>query len=229
MKSTRVRIPGLAPALAFLAAATAAAPAFAESVPGRLDATFGVGGETTVDFATGIDYAWAVAAQPDGKVVAAGVAVGANQDFAVARWNLDGTLDASFGSGGKVTTAIGTANEFAKSVVLQPDGKIVAGGPSRTGAYNEFAVARYLPDGSLDPTFGTGGKVVTSISTGHDYLNAIALQSDGKIVGAGYSNQDGNLEMAVVRWKGDGTLDAGFGTGGKVVIAGSVGIDCPIA
>lgn len=186
-------------ALAWLALAPCGRFAQAEPVPGRLDATFGSGGTATADFATGLDYAWAVAVQPDDKVVAAGVAVGADQDFALARWNVDGTLDPTFGSGGKVTTAIGSGNEFAKSVVLQPDGKIVAGGPSRTGAYNEFAVARYLPDGSLDPAFGTGGKVVTSISTGHDYLNAIALQSDGKIVGAGYSNQDGNLEMAVVR------------------------------
>jgi len=222
MKDSRPKALALA---ACLVASLATGPARADSVPGRLDASFGAGGTTTVNFAAGIDYAWSIAAQPDGKVVAAGVAVGTNQDFAVGRWNADGSLDATFGSGGKVTTAIGTSNEFAKSVVVQPDGRIVAGGPSRTGSYNEFSLVRYLSDGTLDAGFGTGGKVVTSIASGHDYLNAIALQDDGKIVGAGNSNQAGNLEPAVVRWNGDGTLDGGFGTGGKVVIAGSVGID----
>lgn len=126
----RRTLSGILAAVVFATAILTARPAAADGVPGRLDATFGTGGAATANFATGIDYAWSIDAQPDGKVVTAGVAVGTNQDFAVARWTANGTLDSTFGSGGKVTTAIGTSNEFAKSVRVQSDGKILAGGRS---------------------------------------------------------------------------------------------------
>src|SRR6185369_13250141 len=103
-----------------------------------------------------------VAVQPDGKIVAAGaVQFSASSDFALARYNTDGTLDGTFGAGGKVTTDFTGGYDFATSVVVQPDGKILAGGNAGMAPFAGFALARYNSDGSLDATFGTGGKVAT--------------------------------------------------------------------
>jgi uncharacterized delta-60 repeat protein len=111
-------------------------------------------------------------------------------------WAADGDLDTSFSSDGKVTTAIGSGADQANSVVVQSDGKIVAAGYS-TGV---FAVVRYNIDGSLDTTFDTDGKVTTAIGSGTDRANSVVVQSDGKIVAAGYSNNGTNVDFAVVRY-----------------------------
>ncbi|MQA76160.1 MAG: hypothetical protein GEU88_17810 [Solirubrobacterales bacterium] len=124
-----------------------------------------------------------MAIQPDGKIVAAGRAGGL---FALARYNPDGSLDATFGSGGKVVTSIGDGGDFARAVAIQADGKIVAAGRTAQGGGN-VAVARYLPSGALDPTFGDAGRVITGLG-GDESAKAIAIQdadtlpNDGKIV-----------------------------------------------
>ena len=179
---------------------------------GTFDASFGSGGTVITEFSNG---AAALALQPDGKIVVAGgtrVTFPAPVDFALARYNPDGALDATFGSGGKVVTDFGGANEGAKALAVQPDGKIVMAGTSSDGALSsfKFAVARYNPDGSLDSTFGAGGKVTTSFG-GFTRAFALALQPDGKIVVAGQALS----QVALARYNSDGTLDATFGSGGR--------------
>lgn len=190
----------------------------AHAAPGDLDTTFNGTGTATTAVTTGADNAWDVLVQPDGKVVTGGQARGTNTDFAIVRRNDDGTLDGSFGTGGVVTTPIGTADEIARAVLRQPDGKLLLAGYARIGANNDFAVVRYDEDGTLDPTFGTGGIATTPIGAGNDNGFAAALQPDGKIVVAGYATL-ASLDFAVVRFNDDGTLDGTFGTGGIVTVA----------
>jgi uncharacterized delta-60 repeat protein len=189
---------------------------------GRLNAN-GLIGTGDGAFATSLspadDVANAMVIQPDGKVVLAGYATFAttNLDFALVRYNVDGSLDSTFGSGGIVTTAIGSLNDIAYGLVLQTDGKLVAAGYSRGSTNDEFAVVRYNPDGSLDSTFGSGGIVTTFIGTNGSQGNAVALQPDGKIVLAGYSiPATGDQAVALVRYNTDGSLDPTFGTAGIV-------------
>jgi uncharacterized delta-60 repeat protein len=208
----------VAAAVALMAASLVAlTAASAQAAPGDLDSMFGVGGKLTTDFGGGPDGAQAVALQPDGKIVAAGTS---GTDFGLARYNPDGSLDASFGAGGKVTTDFGSGSDGAQAVALQPDGKIIAAGKSEPDFDFDFALARYNPDGSLDASFGTGGRVTSDISGfpgGGDQSEAVAVQPDGRIVAAGTAVVPGvGFSFAVARYNANGSLDATFGTDGKV-------------
>ncbi len=185
---------------------------------GTLDATFGTGGKVVTAIGASNDFASSVAIQ-SGKIVVAGYAAGGtNIDFAVARYNADGTLDTTFGTGGKVTTAVGNLDDFASSVAIQADGKIVVAGATEITLFsNDFAVLRYNVNGSLDTTFGTGGKVVAPIGNSDDFASSVAIQTDGKIVVAGASSDGATDDFAVARFNANGALDTTFGTGGKVV------------
>src|SRR6266536_6144139 len=199
--SMRRRIqPRLALAVLALALVAAALPGAAVAAAGALDPTFGIGGEVTTDFG-GSDSAQAVAIQSDGKILAAGLS-GAG-DFALARYNADGSLDPSFGSGGKVTTDFG-GFDLALGVALQSDGKIVAAGQG--GSSFDFALARYNADGSLDTSFGSGGKVTTDFGV-FDAATAVAIQRDGKIVATGSTFSSGFQQFALARYNADGSLD----------------------
>ena len=129
-------------------------------------------------------------------------------------------LDPTFGTGGKVTTEFG-GNDLTYSVAIQPDGKIVVAGSAGIGANEDFAVARYNADGSLDTTFNGTGKLTTDLGGEHDIANGVSIQSDGKIVVAGYSGFglgfDEELVWAVVRYNANGTLDTTFNGTGKVM------------
>ena len=132
----------------------------------------------------------------------------------------DGDLDASFGTGGKVVTSILSQDDFAHSVAIQSDGKIVVAGETKNGTFDEFALARYNADGTLDTSFGNaGGKVITNSNNNGDHAYSVAIQSDGKILLAGASDNTGNDDFALYRYDTDGSLDTSFGTGGKVVTA----------
>src|SRR6266568_3400913 len=198
-----------------------APPVGAQAAPGDLDATFCTGGKVTTDFAGDSDHARAVAIQTDGKIVAAGKATNSRrggEDFALARYNPDGTLDTTFGTGGRVTTDFAGDADEAFAVVLQADGKIVAAGKATAGYRGEdFALARYNPNGTLDTTFGTGGKVTTDFAGDADQAFALVLQTDGKIVAAGEANAGYRGEdCALARYSPNGTLDTTLVVGGKV-------------
>ena len=164
----------------------------AHALPGDVDLNFDGDGKVLTDFSSaGLAVArpFAMAIQTDGKLVVAGEAFpGSHSDFILARYNANGSLDTAFGNGGKVTTDFG-GDESAKGMALQADGKIVAVGKSGTVSGVAFLLARYNADGSLDTTFGTGGKVTTDFGTA-DGANAVALQDDGEIVVAGFANSD---------------------------------------
>jgi uncharacterized delta-60 repeat protein len=187
---------------------------------GSLDATFGTGGIVTTPIGSYIDAAYAVAIQDDDKIVAVGYCwnyIVGNYDYALARYNSDGSLDTTFGTDGKVITSVGDDSEAAYGVAIQDDDKIVVAGASWLSGTVDFSLVRYNSDGSLDTTFGTGGKVLTSIGSGNDFGSALAIQDGGKIVVAGYSNANGSNDFALVRYNSDGSLDTTFGTGGIVL------------
>ena len=194
-------------------------PIRAQAAQGDLDPGFGNGGKVTTLFGGG-DSVFAIATEPGGKIIAVGSA--SNRDFAIARYDNDGSLDPGFGSGGKVTTDFFGNTDVALAVALQPDGKIIAAGRTRVAGTNfelfDFAVARYNADGSLDSTFGSGGKVTTDFTGGFDIAHAIAIQPNGKIVVAGWARNSatGGLDFGVARYNPNGSLDTGYGSGGKL-------------
>jgi uncharacterized delta-60 repeat protein len=188
------------------------------NVDGTLDASFGDDGRVLTPVRSGGDVGQAVALQLDGRIVVAGYSAGAaNFDFALVRYNADGTLDASFGLEGKATSPVGSSGSLGYSVALQPDGKILVTGEAIGVVNDDFALVRYNADGSLDASFGTGGKVLTPISSTYDYARAVALQSDGRILVAGSAWWGDHYVLALVRYDSDGSLDSTFGTGGKVI------------
>ena len=193
---------------------------------GTRDASFGSNGTITTSFGPTTDTVEAIALQPDGKVVAAG-STGhpqqGDQDFAVARYKPNGSLDPTFGFDGKVATGFPSAADFANAVALQPDGKIIVAGATLTGLRSAFALVRYNADGTLDEGFGAGGQVRTSFADTSDIANAVAVQPNGKIVVAGYAFAAFHSDFALARYNADGTLDTSFGAGGKVTAFVGVG------
>lgn len=217
---------------------------------GVLDRTFGNGGKVRTDFARESDGIGAIAIRPDGRIIAAGGAQNAAGgdtalDFALARYQRNGKLDPTFGRGGKVGTdflskAFTSLNDAIADIAIQRDGKIVAvGGTERPEANRDdfdFAVARYNSNGTLDPTFGTGGKVVTDFAKKDDQAGSVMIQPDGKIIVGGMTggrityafdriaifdthqlpNSTGT-NLALVRYLPNGKIDTSFGKGGKVV------------
>jgi len=195
---------------------------------GSLDSSFGDGGIVTTTFPEG-SYAFDVALQADGKIIAAGTVFvdfnpgeSSNTDFALARYNPDGTPDATFGNGGQVSTDFLGLEDDAFSVLIQPDGKIVAVGSANDPAtFYDFAAVRYLSNGTLDTTFGVAGKVHTDFGDQNfDRARSAVLQPDGQIVAAGFAiSQNGGVQnFAVARYTSDGILDTSFGTDGMTQI-----------
>jgi uncharacterized delta-60 repeat protein len=191
---------------------------------GSLDTSFGDGGIVTTTFPEG-SYAFDVALQADGKIIAAGTVFvdfnpgeSSNTDFALARYNPDGTPDAAFGNGGKVSTDFLGLEDDAFSILIQPDGKIVAVGSANDPAtFYDFAAVRYLSNGNLDTTFGVAGKVHTDFGDQNfDRARSAALHPDGRIVAAGLAiSQNGGVQnFAVAQYTSNGVLDTSFGTDG---------------
>ena len=192
---------------------------------GSLDNSFNADGRLTTDFDDDRSIANAVSIQTDGKIVAAGCALVADSAirFALARYNTDGSLDASFDSDGKVTTnGLACANDM----IIQTDGKILAAGnaPSNNGnGGTHLALARYNPNGSLDTTFDGDGLLTTAFDDHDSSASAVAIQPDGKIIAGGskyyydyYEGYNYDETAAFARYNGDGSLDTGFGAGGQM-------------
>ena len=196
-----------------------AAPAL--TAAGTLDSGFSSDGKVTTNFVPTFGAsAQGVVVLPDGKIVAAGYTLSSTaDDFAVARYNADGSLDSAFSDDGKVVTSIGTSDDIAEDVAVQADGRIVVAGYSWIGGNDDFAVVRYNTDGSLDSTFDGDGKLTTAIGTSHDIATSVAIQTDGKIVVAGYSWNGANYDFALARYNGDGSLDTTFSGDGKLTTA----------
>lgn len=190
---------------------------------GSLDKSFGPdhNGQVLTSVAR-LAAATAVTLEGGGKLLVAGYTrdpVGSIGHFALARYGKDGSLDTSFGTAGVVTTAFGAADE-ATSIALDRAGRIVLAGYTATlTGTSGFALARYTANGTLDRTFGTDGKVVTEFGhSGRSSINAVALDSQGRIVVAGFTQAGGTagLDFALARYTATGTLDRTFGTGGEV-------------
>jgi len=197
---------------------------------GNLDRSFGSGGKVLTLAPGGVfSIGNAVIVQPDGRIVVAGRSdFVANDDsfvdFALWRYDPNGTLDGSFGTGGFVRTDFFGGFDFATSLVLQPDGKLVAGGlEDHDDTGWNYALARYNPNGSLDTTFGSVGRVSTDFFGFSDFGRALAMQSDGKLVMAGgIQLADERFSFGLARYNPNGSLDSSFGSGGKVT-ASSLG------
>lgn len=181
---------------------------------GAVDSSFGKDSQVHDQMGGRVGNALSVVVQPDGKILVAGfVEWRDNPDFALVRYNEDGSPDPQFGTKGYVRTDFGGSQDIAFAMALQPDGRIVVAGQCLV---QNIAVARYMPDGTLDPSFGAGGKAWTNLHGGTESATAVALQRDGKIVLAGYAWQKSSgFDFAVVRYRPDGRLDASFGTGGS--------------
>jgi uncharacterized delta-60 repeat protein len=172
---------------------------------GSLDTSFSADGKAFADFGA-FSQVFAGAIQPDGKIVVAGAHNLPTRQFAIARFNPDGSLDTSFGSGGKVTTNLGIGiSHEAHDLIIQPDGRIVVGGAGS----GKFLLARYNANGTLDTTFDGDGKVVHNTGLTFGGIKDIALQPDGRIIAAG-----GGTVGLVARYNSDGSLDASFGASG---------------
>jgi uncharacterized delta-60 repeat protein len=183
---------------------------------GSLDTSFDSDGKVTTDFNGSADGICGVALQSDGKIVAAGYGGLGGEDFAVARYNTDGSLDSSFNSDGKTTTDFFSDWDGAVSVALQSDGKIVVSGYAYDGSDGDFAIARYNTDGSLDTSFDSDGKVTTDFAGYDDGGTGVAIQSNGEIVAVGSAMVDAVMyELGVARYNSDGSLDTSFDSDGK--------------
>jgi len=189
---------------------------------GDPDTTFGTGGRMVTDISGAAtlsgngDMVRSLLLQPDGKIVAAGTSYAgiANlDDFSLARYNANGSLDQAFGTGGRVMIDFG-GDDYLRGAVMQSDGKIIVAGASFIGCCGNLVLARFDTDGALDTTYGTDGIVVTDLG-GNDSLTGIGIRADDKILlSAGNSNGS-----VLLQYNTDGTLDAAFGEEGVVSTA----------
>jgi uncharacterized delta-60 repeat protein len=192
---------------------------------GALDMSFGRDGQVTTDVGGKGDKVEVALTLPSGETLVAGYALtryirrccNPDTDFAIVRYNSNGTLHHHFGDDGRVLTDFRNG-DGVDALVVQADGMILAGGWSYTadGTNLAFALARYEDDGSLDQSFGEGGKVLTEIDQGS--LRALSLQPDGKILaaGAGCCTDDGQDLLLLIRYNVDGSIDTSFGVNGIV-------------
>jgi uncharacterized delta-60 repeat protein/uncharacterized repeat protein (TIGR01451 family) len=182
-----------------------------------LGGAVGAAGVRTTDIQGTDDGGYALALQPDGRIVVGGYAVdlaNGDKEFALVRYNYDGTLDATFGAGGKVVTDFNGASDRVWGLALQPDGKIVAAGETVSLVFpgtNDIAVARYNADGTLDTTFGGTGKVTTDHGGGASNAAYAVAVSGTNIIVAGYEAVSGNNDFMVARYTSAGVLDPTFG------------------
>jgi uncharacterized delta-60 repeat protein len=173
---------------------------------GLLDTSFDSDGKVTTAVFESTDEAYAVAIQPDGKLVVAGYSATNDNSalgFSLVRYNTNGSLDNSFDTDGKVFTSILGINDVAQAVAIQPNGKIVAAGSAGTGTEFDFGIVRYNRNGSLDTSFDMDGKATTHFSNKFDIAQGVAIQPDGRIVAAGYTDTNDVRNFALARYMGD--------------------------
>ena len=177
------------------------------ALPGDLDTSFGGTGIVITDIGSSAGFAESVAVQPDGKIIAAGHSEdGATSDFALVRYNTDGTLDTTFGGDGIVTTDISSDHNASYSVFVQEDGTLLAAGDSNIGSNCNFAIVRYNQNGTLDTTFNGDGIVTTAIGGLKTTAWSVVVQDDKVVVG-GHGYDGANNDFVLARYNLDGSLD----------------------
>lgn len=195
--------------------------AVCHSQDGTLDNSFGTNGVARFAVPGMLDIWNAIALQADGKIVTCGTYNNAgNKDIVVARLNANGTIDNTFGTAGKVTTAITTGDDLAFGIAVQTDGKIVVAGEGNNGSNKDVIIVKYNTDGSLDNTFDGDGKVITNLGA-EEAIRAMTLQTDGKIVVAGGSSLPGQYDPTILRYNTNGSLDNTFNSTGFIIIPGT--------
>lgn len=193
------------------------------SNPGDLDTTFGTGGIVLTDVpGTLIDRGNGVVIQSDGKIVVAGTAdvnLSTDSKFLVIRYNTDGSLDSSFGTGGIVTTSFTGDGTKGRAIAIDSNNRIVVVGITETNA--NFAIVRYGSDGLTDASFGIGGQVITDLlpASNIDNAYAVAIDSSDRIVVAGDVDLGGGKDFVIARYLENGNLDTtGFGNPNGYII-----------
>jgi uncharacterized delta-60 repeat protein len=176
---------------------------FAErfNADGSIDNSFGINGKVMTQVGT-TGKANSMEIQNNGKIIVTGFAhVGTSSvsDFAIVRYNVDGSLDSSFGAGGKVFTSVGNSNSLCNSVRVDANGKILLSGIASGINFQDFAIVRYHENGVLDSIFGDHGKIITPTGNSYSTTNSMAIQGDGKILQSGYANAP-NFKFSVVRY-----------------------------
>jgi uncharacterized delta-60 repeat protein len=190
---------------------------------GNLDPAFGSGGKVTFRFSGLRSKGEGIAIQPDGKILICG-GIESNANFGVARLNANGSMDPTFGTNGLVSTSIGAYTDYAKALALQPDGKIVVGGYSQTGAFSsiyKFAICRFNANGSLDTSFGSNGIQTAAVGVWTEEIRSLIVQADGNILAVGMA-MTGSIgaykrKNGMARFLANGVLDPSFGNGGVVI------------
>ncbi len=190
---------------------------------GSPDNSFDGDGKLLYYFGTSFDEARGLAIQNDGKILIGGwtgtTDMSNNNDYVLTRYHPNGTLDNSFDGDGKLVATFGTGDDRINAIAIQNDGKIVAAGQSGDAGNYSFALARYNANGSIDNSFDGDGKLTTVLSPSHNYITAIAIQSDGKIVAAGFCGTNDGYDFALARYNIDGSLDNSFDGDGKIILS----------
>ena len=184
---------------------------------GSIDSSFGNKGIVLKSIGANSVTLTSTKIQKDGKILAAGHYFnGSNEDFFLSRFNTDGTYDTDFGHDGIVITQVGASYDYAYSMIVQNDGKIILAG-SGFQTNDDFALVRYNSDGIIDNTFGINGKVFTQVGASTDVAKSVLLQDDGKVIAAGYSFGGANFDFSIARYDTNGFLDDSFGTLGRTI------------
>jgi uncharacterized delta-60 repeat protein len=202
---------------------------------GNLDPTFGTLGVVRDDFGGEAEFL-NVLQQPDGKILAAGtvnywnpVAAQFQRDLLLARYQADGSLDSSFGTGGVFRQFVANLG-WEQSLAWQPDGRILVAGEIRNGSNDDIALFRIAENGVLDSSFGSAGIVTTDFGA-NDNAKQVAVRADGKIVVAAeiYDNTIEKWAVALLRYQSDGSLDPTFGESNGVTLSSFTHADGPKA
>jgi uncharacterized delta-60 repeat protein len=199
---------------------SSACPLFAQD--GTLDSSFGINGKRISELNVSESSVNSMAIQTDGKILLAGYSTiyppaPIKQNFSVARYNIDGSNDTTFGNNGRVVTRVTNENSIARSIIVQPDGKILVGGNTEGPGRIDFMIVRYNSNGTFDSSFNKTGVKIIPMSKFSTYGYSLALQNDKKILIAGHSYW-ADYDFAISRIFENGRLDSSFNDSGKVLL-----------